>query len=456
MKSFLLKLPTTATLIALLSVMVAATVGAQSRLDQYVKEGLESNLVVRQKDLSLEQAQYALQIARSYFMPTVSLLADYTSGQGGRSIAIPVGDMLNPVYATLNQMTQSDAFPQLENVEQYFFPNNFYDARIRTTLPLLNTDLPLNRSIRSKQVLLKQYELEAYKRDLVLDIKTAYYNLLSADAAVKVYESARVLVLKNVEINESLLENGKGLPANVIRSKSEAEKVKADLNMARNRRENAKKYFNFLLNRNPEAEVLLEDAIVEVFSSPADSSTWRTREELRMVKTVQEINESSVQMHRLNRLPKVNAFLDLGSQASDWQYNNDSRYYLVGVQLSLPLFQGFRNNRNIQQGALEVEKSQHQLALAEQQLALAVSVAYNDLQTAAQNYVAAQEQLRSAQSYFKLLDKGYREGVNSLIEYLDARNQLTSSELQQAVRKYEWLTARARVERETGSYSFQN
>src|SRR5690606_17356404 len=156
----------------------------------------------------------------------------------------------------------------------------------------------------------------------------------------------------------------KGLPANVIRSKSEAEKVKADLNMARNRRENAKKYFNFLLNRNPEAEVLLEDAIVEVFSSPADSSTWRTREELRMVKTVQEINESSLQMHRLNGLPKVNAFRDRGSQASDWQYNNDSRYYLVGVQLSLPFFQGFRNNRNIQQGALEVEKSQHQLALA--------------------------------------------------------------------------------------------
>ena len=100
---------------------------------------------------------------QSYFLPSVNLLADYTSGEGGRSIGIPVGDLLNPVYASLNQMTQSDAFPQVENVNQNFFPKNFYDARIRTSVPLINTDLYFNRTIQGQQVMLKQYELEAYK-----------------------------------------------------------------------------------------------------------------------------------------------------------------------------------------------------------------------------------------------------------------------------------------------------
>lgn len=443
---------------ALLSILILPPAGAQSPLDQYIKEGLASNLVLQQKNLSLQQAQHSLRIARSYFLPSLNLVADYTSGDGGRSIAIPVGDLLNPVYATLNQMTQSDAFPQIPNVKENFFPKNFYDVKVRTTLPIINTDIHVNQSIRSQQVMLTQYELEVYKRELVLDIKSAYFNVLSADAAVKIYESAQTLVNKNVEINESLLRNGKALPANLIRSKSEAEKVKADLNMARNRKVNAQKYFNFLLNRDLAAEVILVDSFDDenLLSLVNDSSSWRRREELQMMKTLQEINESSVKLHKLSRLPKVNAFWDLGTQGNDWQYNGDSRYYLVGVQMAVPIFQGFRNNLSIRHGDLEVKKTQHQVAVTQQQLALTTSVAINDLQTAAQNYVAAQEQLRSAQSYFSLVEKGYLEGVNSLIEFLDARNQLTSSQLQQNVRKFEWLTAAARVERETASYNFEN
>jgi outer membrane protein TolC len=175
-----------------------------------------------------------------------------------------------------------------------------------------------------------------------------------------------------------------------------------------------------------------------------------------MVQTLKQINESTLKMSKLSRLPKVNAFLDLGTQAYDWKYNNDSRYYLVGVQLSIPIFQGFRNDITIRQNKLEIEKTQTQLINTRRQLELATSLATNKLQTTMQNYQAAHEQLKTAESYFKLIDKGYKEGVNSLIEFLDARNQLTSSQLQLNLRQLEVLTAEAQVERETASYSLEN
>jgi outer membrane protein TolC len=438
--------------------LVATVTHAQSVLESYVEEGLKSNLVLQQKDLSLKQAEQSLQVARSYFLPSVNLLADYTSGAGGRSISIPVGDLLNPVYASLNQMMQSDEFPQIENVSQDFFPNNFYDTKIRTSLPLINTDLHMNKMIHGQQVMLKQYEIEAYKRQLVLDIKTAYYNLLSAEAAVKIYESALGLVNKNVEINESLLRNGKSLPANLLRSKSEAERVKSELNSAHNKVKNARSYFNFLLNKDLNSEVNTNggDFHDYALAEEATQPPANIREELQMLKTSQEINQTSLRMHKFSRLPKVSAFMDLGTQASDWEFNNDSRYYLVGVQLSLPIFNGFRNNINIRQGNLEVRKTEQHIINTERQLALAVNVAENDQQTTVANYLASREQLKSAQSYFNLIEKGYREGVNSLIEYLDARNQLTSSQLQQNLRQFEMLTATARLERETASYSLKN
>jgi len=436
--------------------VISAAVYAQRALDDYIREGLSNNLVLQQKNISWEQAQKSLEIARSYFLPSVNVLMDYTSGEGGRSIALPIGDLLNPVYASLNQITQSDAFPQVENVSQNFFPKNFYDARIRTSIPLVNTDLLVNRTIQGQQVMLKQYELAGYKRQLVYDIKSSYFIYLGANAAIKIYESALQLVNKNVEINESLLRNGKSVPANYLRSKSESERIKAELNSARNRAANARKYFNFLLNRDLEADVNADYAIPAELSVDSTNLTVDGREELQMVMTARAINESSLRLTRLSRLPKVNAFLDVGSQAVSWGVNENSKYYLFGVQLSMPLFSGFRTNHSIRQQSLEIQKTQLNLNYTSQQLNLAAKVASNDLQTARQNYSATREQLKSAQSYFNLIEKGYQQGVNSLIEFLDARNQLTLSLLQQNVRLYEMFIASAKVERETASYTFEN
>ena len=436
--------------------MISTVLNAQTILDDYIREGLKTNLVLQQKTISWEQAQQSLQVARSYFLPSVNLLTDYVSGEGGRSISMPIGDLLNPVYASLNQITQSDQFQRVENVEQSFFPKNFYDARVRTSMPLINTDLYMNRAIQGQQVMMKQFEIAAYKRQLVYDIKSAYFIYLGANAAVKIYESALQLVNKNVEINESLLRNGKSLPANYLRSKSEAERVKAELNSAQNRASNARKYFNFLLNRELDAEI---DANYNVsLAETIDTTNLAVdgREELHMLRTAKEINQSTLRLTKLSRIPKVNAFFDLGSQAVDWRVNDNSRYYLVGVQLSMPLFQGFRTNHTIRQNTREIEKTKLNLSHTTQQLNLAAMVAKNDLQTATQNYVASREQLKSSQSYFNLVEKGYQQGINSLIEFLDGRNQLTLSQLQQNVRLYEMLIASAKVERETASYTFEN
>ena len=455
MKTKTLKL-TIALSIMGISMILSTALNAQTILDDYIQEGLKSNLVLQQKTISWEQAQQSLQVARSYFLPSVNLMTDYVSGEGGRSISMPIGDLLNPVYASLNQITQSDQFPHVENVDQNFFPKNFYDARVGTSVPLINTDLYLNRTIQGQQVMMKQFELAAYKRQLVFDIKSAYFIYLGANAAVKIYESGLQLVNKNVEINESLLRNGKSLPANYLRSKSEAERVKAELNSAQNRAANARKYFNFLLNRDLDTEI---DASYNMSQAEPIDTTYLAvegREELHMLRTAKEINQSTLRLTKLSRVPKVNAFFDLGSQAANWRVDDKSRYYLVGVQLSMPLFQGFRTNHTIRQNTLEIEKTQLNISYTTQQLNLAAMVAKNDLQTATQNYVASREQLKSSQSYFNLVEKGYQQGINSLIEFLDGRNQLTLSQLQQNVRLYEMLIASAKVERETASYTFEN
>src|SRR4051812_31128778 len=82
----------------------SAPASFDSVVDNYVSEGLSSNLALRTEGLEVEKAAAALSEARANFFPNLSFEARYTRAEGGRDIQIPIGSALNPVYSTLNDM----------------------------------------------------------------------------------------------------------------------------------------------------------------------------------------------------------------------------------------------------------------------------------------------------------------------------------------------------------------
>lgn len=452
MRTLLIKLriPTLAALLLTLSLSVKA----QSSLDAYIDIGLQNNLVLQQKNISLEKALYSLKIAKGMFMPSLALIGNYTTGDGGRSISLPVGDLLNPVYSTLNQLTDSEAFPQIENVEQNFFPQNFYDVRTRLSMPIFNTDLVYNKKIQSQQIQLQEFEVIIYKRELIRNIKVAYFNYLGARKGSAIYESALIRAQESKRVNESLLANGRGLPAYVLRAQSEMETLSAQKNEADQLVRNAQLYLNFLLNREANASVeeaydaTLNNAI-QLLAQPASGEL---REELLQVQTGIEINSNILKMKQSFWMPKVNGFVDVGAQAENLKYNSDANYYLLGLQVDVPIFAGFTNRYKTSQAKLDLKNAELNRGLVGQQVNMSSSMAQNSLRTAYQNYLSATKQLEAAQSYQHLIERGYKEGVNTFIESLDARNQLTTAQLLVTTNQYKVLIAEANLEREMATY----
>jgi outer membrane protein len=432
----------------------------QTVLDSYVSEGLKNNLVLQQKSFGLDRALESLQIANGMFIPTVALQGNYTSGYGGRSISLPVGDLLNPVYRSLNQLTDSNQFPEIQNVNQNFFPHNFYDVKVRTSMPIVNTDLLYNKKIRQQQVVLQEFEQQIYKRELIKNIKVAYFNYLSANEAVSIYENALVRATEGKRVNESLLSNGRGLPAYVLRSQSEIETMNAQITDAKKQAHNAQLYFNFLLNRDSKEAIVSDNAVAEDLAKVSDliqaELSLQQREELKQVRESVSLQQTALKMNKLFWAPRLNGFVDLGSQAQNWKVNNNSRYYLVGVQLDVPLFAGFTNRHKVNQSKLDVKNSELNYALIDRQLSMSAQITKNSLESSYQSYQSSLKQLEAAQSYQRLIDKGYKEGVNTFIEAIDARNQLTNAQLQATINQYRVLSAKASYERETASYELSN
>jgi len=440
-------------LVPLLSLFAPAQ-AQDAHLQAYIDQGLRNNQGLKQQRFILERNLFALKEARTFFYPEVNFSTSYLDSRGGRKISIPIGDLLNPVYNSLNELTNSSAFPKVENVSQTFNPRNYYDAKFRTSLPLYNAEIAYNTKIRKEQIHLQQAEVDVYRRELVKEIKLAYYACQQSDEAIRILESAVSLARDNLRFNQSLVKNDKAIRTVVSRSENELIGLEARLVDARNQSINAKAYFNFLLN-NP-LETSLEIAAPTESEVLTDTAAEGRREELAKLESLSKINALSGQLARAGALPKLSTFIDLGSQGDFVNFNRDTRYYLFGVTLDWRVFANNRTQYKVKQAELEQKATGEQISQVEQQLQLQNKTAGNTFQSAVLTYRAAKSQTALSQQYYQDQQKLYREGQLLYIELLDAQNRLISDQLQQSISYLNVQTRAAELERARASYLFSN
>ncbi len=428
----------------------STSVQAQTVLDTYIKEGLANNLVLQDKNASLEQSLLALKDAKSFFIPSVDFGVSYTLAEGGRTIAFPVGDLLNPVYSTLNKLTASNKFPQIENVSEQLLPDNFYDTRFRTTLPLLNTDLIYQQQIRKEQVNWTSYQVEIYRATLIQDIRVAYFNFCAAHSSIAILKNTLHLVEQNLKDTRSLVENGKRLPAAVLRAESELEQVKSLVTEAELKTNNAAQYLNFLVNRPLDQPVAFEEIPLDL--SRLDQLLLEDlhpqNPELRAMQSMETIQETVLKSGKNYWVPKLSTYADLGSQGFDWSFDSQSKYLMWGLNFSMPVFQGGRNQNQIQRNVLGLQAVQRQKELVNQKLNLGLQTQRNEVKTLLAALQSSEKKLVSASAYLKLVDRGFKDGSQSLLEFIDARNQYTQAALQKNISAYKLQMALAQLERQ--------
>jgi hypothetical protein len=450
-------------LIPILSLFIlSVSIKAQSPvLNSYIQEGLNSNKSIQQQNFQLEKSLTALKEATGLFFPSLNLQGNYVDGRGGRSIDFPIGDIINPVYDNLNKINSAFApgspkYPTLNNVSEQLNPKNFYNAYFRAALPIVNADIWYNRKIKQDQVSMQAADVAIYKRELVKDIQVAYFNYLKSTAAVSIYEEALNLVNESVRVNQKLVDNGKEVQYAVSRAKSEVSKVQSALEEAKNNQQNAAAYFNFLINKSADTKILIDENLLKNVSSlPSATSSMGKREEMLKLGAARNADVHLLNMSKSSWIPKIGAQVDIGSQATNFKFDNKSRYYLLGVSFDWTLFNGLRDVYKVKQANIELQSIDAQTSYVESSLKLASTTASLTYQSAVVQYRNAQEQEKSASEYFTLMSKRYKEGQALYIEYLDARNELTLASLQKCIAYYDAWIHHAELERANASFNIQ-
>jgi outer membrane protein TolC len=461
----------TITLLLALALLLGVPFGVQAQsppagrplaavIDEYVREGLKSNLSLQSQTLEVERSAAALDEARARYFPELAFAARYSRSEGGRTIELPLGDALNPAYQTLNdllvQQGQQPQFPVVQNETVAFLREREQDTRITLRLPLLAPVIPA--AVRAQRELLgaSEYARTALARRLKRDITVGYLGWLSAMRTRGIVDASLTLLNENLRVNDSLFRNGKITQDQVLRARAELLAVTQQSREAQNAARQAQSYLNFLLNRPldtplEEADVGANVAATTRALAELRESALANRPELEQLEHLKRASEAQVRVARADRWPTLSLGADGGIQGEEYEFGRGANYATVSLLLNWTFFDGGARRAAVRQATAGARKTRAQLEELTQQVQLEVQQSLDRLNTSADSLATAEARAEAARAAFRIASRKRDEGAISQVEFIDARSSLTGAELNLNVTRFDVLARQAELDYATAN-----
>ncbi len=428
-------------------------------LEKYIKEGLSGNLLLKQEQLEVSKALQSLRQAKALFYPQVTFAPTYSVAFGGRRLAFPVGDMLNPAYAALNELTGSDRFPtDIRNVNELLAPHNFQDTKVSFQYSIYNPEIKYNYLIQNSLLSAAEARSDVVAAEIRYAVAEAYYGYLMALKIQEIYKASRATLAELVRLNSRLADNNvvtkdAVLAAEYELSSADRQGVEADKNV-----NTARAYFNFLLNRELEEEIVADTLIGSspfVLQGQNDLQqliglSLSGRPELKQLDYVILAAKQGRQLQeKAAALPSLFIGGNTGFQGYGYRFK-DQEYLIAQLGLRWDLFKGYERKARISQAQIQEDMLRIRQTEAGRRIALEVTQAYYALKASGEGLKVAGASADKARAYYSVVDSRYRNRNVLLLEYLKAANDWQTARIQQVLARYEFLTRLAHLERVTG------
>jgi outer membrane protein TolC len=135
-------------------------------------------------------------------------------------------------------------------------------------------------------------------------------------------------------------------------------------------------------------------------------------------------------------------------------FQDAKRFQTLGINLSLPLFQGFSRMANL-------ERAQIQYKDIEEQKRMAILMAQNEVASASEELdkifetaSARKQALEQANTGYDRAKKRLENGLGSQLELTEAEIQVREAEVNYAIMVFNYLTAKANYDLATGMVPF--
>lgn len=430
-------------------------------LKSCIDYALSNNLQVRQAELNISQAELTQKQAKWAIAPTANASLRH-GGNFGRSI-----DFTS--YQYVNQATHASQFSL--NIGQPIY-----------------TGMQIKNSVKQSSFELKAGEKDAQqmKESIALTVAQAYLTILLSEEQVqvlkeqiKVSEAQLDQTLKLIKAGTLPENNRFDLEAQIARNEQAVTNAENGLQMA---------YMNLkvVMNMNPSSDLKIQNIEVEMpemgtvyILDEVYSQAGSSMPNILAARLREQSAEMGVRIAKGALQPTVSAygsfFTNFSSAAKERTFTQQTQtlnldlfgisvpvgfpitvpieggttpyftqirnniYSNVGVNINVPIFNGFQTRIAIERSELAVKIAKLSTTTTENQLKTDIQRAINDVVAAEKSYNVAQKSLKATKASAENTKKRFELGVVNGFELTSVQNMLISAESSLLQAKYDFI-----------------
>jgi TolC family type I secretion outer membrane protein len=295
-------------------------------------------------------------------------------------------------------------------------------------------------------------DLSATREDVIVNVEIAYFSLLQAEQVAKVSEEAKAQSEKHLQLARAFYSVGRRPQFDVTKAEVDVANANVNLISARNQMRIRRVQLENAMGIHTDGPYRL----ISSFGLPATEMTLdsaravalRERPELRSTRARVEADYSLAHAARAQHLPTVSAY---GTYTwTNFTITPLYNRWIAGLSFTLPIFQGFALNAQVEEADANVDVAQASLDLLTQNVLADVEQEYLSLQEAADRIEATAKLTEQAQQSLTLAERQYAAGVSTLLEVTDAQLARSNAQITAIQALFDYNVSLVRLRRSIG------
>jgi len=331
---------------------------------------------------------------------------------------------------------------------------NSNSASISVSQPLYRKQNLVAYEQGKTQLVLADAQLASAGQDLILRSAQAYFDVLLARDNVAFVQAQKTAIGQQLEQAKRNFEVGNATITDTHEAQARFDLVTAQEIAARNDLEIKNRALEQLIGRAAPTLAVLGKRFDPLPPQPNAIEQWveQARTSGLLVRIAQEnltLLNQEVDRNRGAHYPTVDAFASLTESASgsgiQGGSGTDTTTKIIGLQLSLPLYQGGSVNSRVREALANEDKARQDLENARRSAELAARQGYLGVTSGIAQVRALEAALVSSQSSLDSTRLGQEVGVRTQVDVLNAQQQLFSARRDLAQARYNYILSSLRL-----------
>ncbi len=375
---------------------------------------------------------------------------------------------------------RSPLLPQLGLGADYTYTNGFRDSNgvnsnvTSGALTLTQTLFDMSKwralTLQEKAAGIQDVTYQTDQQTLILNTATAYFKVLAAIDTLSYTEAQKQAIYRQLDQTTQRFNVGLVAITDVQNARSQYDAVLANEVTARNDLDNAVEelrqvtgnYYPELASLNVNGFKTNKPSAVNALLKEAENRNLS----LLQARLSQDLAREQIRQAQDGHLPTLD--LSASTGVSNTTYNgsktntplayndNDAGQNKIGLNFSLPLYQGGMVNSQVKQAQYNFVGASEQLESAHRSVVQTVRSSFNNVNASISSINAYKQAVVSAQSSLDAMEAGYSVGTRTIVDVLDATTTLYNAKQQLSNARYNYLINELNIKSALGTLNEQD